>query len=202
MLWCRGGKRSKVLSSKEPISFKHHWHGNSSTVMQMRYTVVCVDFLCTHTTSHLNTGTPSHAYTCTHSHHLTHSQVNAWIQEKLKTACDESYRDPTNLQTKLQKHQAFEAELAANKGRVDGVCTRGSELIAGGNYMSEGVRERVNTLTQDWKKLTTASADKGVWAGVWVCGRVCGCVEGCVGMLVGRIQQVCGGVGGCGYVFI
>ncbi len=89
--------------------------------------------------------------------------MNAWINEKLKTACDESYRDPTNLQTKLQKHQAFEAELAANKGRVDGVCTKGSELISGDNYMSEGVRERVGTLTQDWKKLTTASAEKGGW---------------------------------------
>ena len=36
-------------------------------------------------------------------------------------ATDESYRDPTNLQSKLQKHQAFEAELTANKGRVDSV---------------------------------------------------------------------------------
>ena len=37
-------------------------------------------------------------------------------------AQDESYRDPTNLQSKLQKHQAFEAELSSNKGRVDSVC--------------------------------------------------------------------------------
>ena len=37
-------------------------------------------------------------------------------------ATDESYRDPTNLQSKLQKHGAFEAELSANKGRVDSVC--------------------------------------------------------------------------------
>ena len=39
----------------------------------------------------------------------------------MQTASDESYRDPTNLQSKLQKHQAFEAELSANKGRVDSV---------------------------------------------------------------------------------
>lgn len=37
-------------------------------------------------------------------------------------ATDESYRDPTNLQSKLQKHQAFEAELSSNKDRVDSVC--------------------------------------------------------------------------------
>ena len=39
----------------------------------------------------------------------------------MQSASDESYRDPTNLQSKLQKHQAFEAELSANKGRVDSV---------------------------------------------------------------------------------
>jgi len=34
-------------------------------------------------------------------------------------ASDESYRDPTNLKGKLQKHQAFEAEVTANRKRVD-----------------------------------------------------------------------------------
>ena len=43
--------------------------------------------------------------------------------EKMTVACDESYRDPTNLQGKLQKHQAFEAELIANSGRVNAVKT-------------------------------------------------------------------------------
>ena len=39
----------------------------------------------------------------------------------MTVASDESYRDPTNLQGKLQKHQAFEAELTANSGRVNAV---------------------------------------------------------------------------------
>ena len=50
-----------------------------------------------------------------------HQQVTAWIAEKMTVASDESYRDPTNLQGKLQKHQAFEAELTANTERVDAV---------------------------------------------------------------------------------
>lgn len=50
------------------------------------------------------------------------TQVSVWINEKLKVAQDESYRDPTNLQSKLQKHRTFEAELSANKGRLDAVC--------------------------------------------------------------------------------
>ena len=58
----------------------------------------------------------------------TTSQVGDWIHEKLTVATDESYRDPTNLQSKLQKHQAFEAELSANKGRVDSVCKVGGDI--------------------------------------------------------------------------
>ena len=45
--------------------------------------------------------------------------MEMWIVGKLQTASDESYRDPTNLLAKLQKHQAFEAELTANRARVD-----------------------------------------------------------------------------------
>ena len=46
-------------------------------------------------------------------------QVLGWVSEKLQVASDESYRDPTNLTGKLQKHQAFEAEVMANRKRVD-----------------------------------------------------------------------------------
>ena len=46
-------------------------------------------------------------------------QVLGWVSEKLQVASDESYRDATNLQGKLQKHQAFEAEVMANRKRVD-----------------------------------------------------------------------------------
>ena len=39
--------------------------------------------------------------------------------EKYSTAADESYRDPNNLLPKLQKHQAFEAELKGAQQRID-----------------------------------------------------------------------------------
>ena len=47
-----------------------------------------------------------------------HYQVEAWISEKISVATDESYKDPTNLKAKLQKHQAFEAEITANEERI------------------------------------------------------------------------------------
>lgn len=46
-----------------------------------------------------------------------------WINQKHQVATDESYQDSTNLQGKIHKHQAFEAELAANKRRVDAVTS-------------------------------------------------------------------------------
>lgn len=47
--------------------------------------------------------------------------LQGWIGEKLKTATDESYRDLTNLERKLQKHEAFERELHANEGQLRAV---------------------------------------------------------------------------------
>ncbi|MEQ2215345.1 Spectrin alpha chain, non-erythrocytic 1 [Xenoophorus captivus] len=86
-------------------------------------------------------------------------EIEAWISEKLQTATDESYKDPTNIQSmsvylllkphenmrsrcsdpvcpfpqsKHQKHQAFEAELHANADRIKGVIDTGNSLIQRG----------------------------------------------------------------------
>lgn len=40
------------------------------------------------------------------------------MNEKNSVALDESWRDPINLQAKLLKHQSFEAEILANRNRV------------------------------------------------------------------------------------
>lgn len=44
--------------------------------------------------------------------------LNTWLADKLKTASDESYRDLSNIERKLQKHEAFERELRANEGQL------------------------------------------------------------------------------------
>lgn len=46
-------------------------------------------------------------------------QVCVWLNERNAVALDESWREPTNLQAKLLKHQSFEAEILANRYRVD-----------------------------------------------------------------------------------
>jgi spectrin beta len=69
--------------------------------------------------------------------------LQGWMVDKLKTVTDESYRDLTNSERKLQKHEAFERELHANEGQLHAVnkesisdsiilgntCTRGTGLI-------------------------------------------------------------------------
>lgn len=44
--------------------------------------------------------------------------LNAWLDDKMRVAGDENYRDLSNLPRKLQKHKAFERELRANEGQL------------------------------------------------------------------------------------
>ena len=67
-------------------------------------------------------------------------EVKNWISEKNKVAGDESYRDPSNLEVKIQQHQDFEAELQANQGRIDAVVGMGRELINAGHFAAEEIK--------------------------------------------------------------
>jgi len=87
-------------------------------------------------------------------------EVQGWTREKMQVATDESYRDPSNLQGKLLKHQAFEAELGANKRRVDAVAVEGEDLIEAGHYASKDIQEQLSALDTTWQGLEAASHEK------------------------------------------
>lgn len=57
------------------------------------------------------------------------SQVSVWLTERNVVALDENWREPTNLQAKLLKHQSFEAEVLANRYRVDSLTKVGVYFI-------------------------------------------------------------------------
>lgn len=84
-------------------------------------------------------------------------QVEGWISEKLQVASDEAYRDPTNLQSKLQKQAAFEGELQANRGRVSQVTGEGEQLMAAGHFASMEIQSQLDTLDTHWRQLLDAS---------------------------------------------
>lgn len=71
-------------------------------------------------------------------------ELEIWILEKLQTAAEESYRDPTNLQAKIQKHQAFEAEVQAHSNAIVQLDKTGNDMIAHGHYASDVIRVRLN----------------------------------------------------------
>lgn len=88
-------------------------------------------------------------------------EMKAWILEKLKTATDENYKDPTNLQTKVQKHHNFESEINANRSRMDEVKKMGTDLVDVGHYKSDDINGRINELDSLWVQLLDAMFKKG-----------------------------------------
>lgn len=70
-------------------------------------------------------------------------ELESWILEKLQAASDESYKDPTNLQAKIQKHQAFEAEVSAHSNAIVVLDNTGREMINQNHYESETIRRRL-----------------------------------------------------------
>ncbi|XP_061725746.1 spectrin beta chain, non-erythrocytic 5-like [Cydia pomonella] len=82
---------------------------------------------------------------------LEHEQE--WIALKMQTATDHNYRELSNLQSKIQKHAAFESELASNKKRIDDVANRGEELIEAKHYASQEISTHVEELENQWREL-------------------------------------------------
>lgn len=70
-------------------------------------------------------------------------------------------QDPSNLQGKVQKHQAFEAELSANQSRIDALENSGQKLIDVDHYASDEVATRMNEVLTLWKRLLEATELKG-----------------------------------------
>lgn len=91
-------------------------------------------------------------------------EIENWIAEKLQFATEESYKDPANIQSKHQKHQAFEAELAANADRIQAVLGMGHNLIekkqCGGS--EDAVETRLDSIAQQWETLTQKTSEKSL----------------------------------------
>lgn len=89
-------------------------------------------------------------------------EVENWIAEKYQIAQEESYRDPTNIQQKHQKQQAFEAELTANTERIQHLIHAGENLIqsskCGGGEAA--VSDKIRSLDEQWQLLVRTTTEK------------------------------------------
>eukprot|EP00731_Ephydatia_muelleri_P023859 Em0016g130a len=80
-------------------------------------------------------------------------EARGWIAEKMKVAGDEAYKDPTNLEGKVQQQQAFEGELLANKGRIDAVIESARELVQSGHHSPEVIGTKAKEIEDLWAEL-------------------------------------------------
>ncbi|XP_064449588.1 spectrin alpha chain, erythrocytic 1 isoform X3 [Mirounga angustirostris] len=89
--------------------------------------------------------------------------LEEWISDMLPIACDESYKDPTNIQRKYLKHQAFENEVQGRAEEVEGVLKLGNSLIereaCDGN--EETMKGQLEELDKHWNYLLEKTIDKG-----------------------------------------
>lgn len=87
-------------------------------------------------------------------------EVERWLNQKIQIALDDNYREASNLQSKMQKHAAFDAELNANAGRIDGVISEGEGLIEAKHFAGKEIISQLEMLEGDWQKLQEASREK------------------------------------------
>uniref|UniRef100_A0A7N4V7Y2 Spectrin beta chain, erythrocytic n=1 Tax=Sarcophilus harrisii TaxID=9305 RepID=A0A7N4V7Y2_SARHA len=86
--------------------------------------------------------------------------LTLWIDEKMLTAQDVSYDEARNLHTKWQKHQAFMAELAANKDWLDKIDREGKVLTSEKPELKPLVGEKLQALHTRWQELEETTQAK------------------------------------------
>lgn len=86
----------------------------------------------------------------------------AWSSDKIKVAQDDSYRDLSNIEEKLQKHEAFEAELNASQGRVTSLVSVGRDVKERTNVQPSQVDQLIFTATSKWEELVRKTKEKGI----------------------------------------
>lgn len=88
-------------------------------------------------------------------------EINEWMQEKSIIAEDETYRSAKTLHSKWTRHQAHEAEIAANKDRLDRLRQEGEQLKADQPNLAKVVDSRLNEIDQQFDGLDKITKDKG-----------------------------------------
>lgn len=74
--------------------------------------------------------------------------LHEWILGKLKAASDESYRDFTNLEAKIQAIMALKADVEGRSDEFVSFNNTGHEMIQEGRYDSEAIQKALNTMDE------------------------------------------------------
>lgn len=74
---------------------------------------------------------------------------------------DDSYRDLTNVERKLQKHEVFEAEINSSQTRCVNLIGRGEHLIQIGHLMANNIKDVLASMNLQWEELCSRTQDRG-----------------------------------------
>ncbi|XP_074669995.1 LOW QUALITY PROTEIN: spectrin beta chain, non-erythrocytic 2-like, partial [Strix aluco] len=86
--------------------------------------------------------------------------LTLWMEEKLLTAQDVSYEEARDLHAKWQKHEAFGAELAANKGWLEKMEQEGRQLASAKPELGAEVTGELRALRGLWEELEATTRAK------------------------------------------
>ncbi|XP_044730255.1 spectrin beta chain isoform X2 [Chrysoperla carnea] len=88
-------------------------------------------------------------------------EIAEWVQEKHIIAQDETYRSAKTVHSKWTRHQAFEAEIAANKERLHKLQQAAEELIKEKPEFADLISPKVSELDETFDDLEKTTKDKG-----------------------------------------
>lgn len=88
-------------------------------------------------------------------------ELREWIEEKMIRAQDETYRDAKTITSKFMRHQAFQAELQANKARLEQLHHAAEQLAEEKPEFTEMIDPQVLELAQQWEQLEKTTEEKG-----------------------------------------
>jgi spectrin beta len=88
-------------------------------------------------------------------------ELNEWVQEKSMLAREDTYRTAKTVHSKWTRHQAFEAEIAANKERLHEAEKAAQELMQEKPEFREILEPRLSDLGKQFDTLEDTTKEKG-----------------------------------------
>uniref|UniRef100_A0A915M9S2 Calponin-homology (CH) domain-containing protein n=1 Tax=Meloidogyne javanica TaxID=6303 RepID=A0A915M9S2_MELJA len=88
-------------------------------------------------------------------------ELREWIEEKMIRAQDETYRDAKTITSKFMRHQAFQAELQANKARLEQLHHAAEHLAEEKPEFTGIIDPQMVELEQQWEQLEKTTEEKG-----------------------------------------
>ncbi|XP_070506050.1 spectrin beta chain isoform X5 [Chironomus tepperi] len=88
-------------------------------------------------------------------------ELNEWVQEKSMLAREDTYRTAKTVHSKWTRHQAFEAEIAANKERLHEAEKAAQDLMKEKPEFKEILSPKLQDLSKQFDNLEETTKEKG-----------------------------------------